>query len=251
LDVIKDIVFEFNYSIFNGREYVKGNVKNLLLKDDFGEKTKLKCLRNYFKNYLNKSDTNYVLLSNEETEKFLNTINANGFDTAILLNNIDNLHRFKKLFNFDINLFKTNLKSNKNALIIGPNYEDLSTFKRVVFIDKPLKISSIGNIKTYINTQLTSYTFENLTCDREVMISAFKIIKNGISLMKNSAENIYFDSTRNICLVQFAFAYEVFCELGIVNDSEFPKLVENVKSELENSKIYLGVKRLLEKTYDK
>lgn len=246
LDVSKSLIFEFNYSLFKGKEYFKGVVKKLIFHNDLGNNATLISLRNYFKNAVVLNDNNFEKLSTNSIQNLLNDVKPNGFGNALIIHNPDNLKYYKSLNSFEYSIYEPKFKNNRNTIIIGCDLTKLQGYDRVIFLDKPIKICGLKNIKTIINDEIEPLDYTKLNVNRELLISTYKTIINGINLMKKSPENIYFDSLSTVSLEQFAFSFEVFCELKIFDCSNGVKFNKGVKNDLENSIIYNTVKNILE-----
>ncbi len=245
-DLSKTLIYELNYSLFKGKEYFKGNVKNLILSNNLGNKSILNSFRNYFKNLFSLNGNNYETLSTFAIQNIINELKPNGFGTALIVQNPENLKYYSGLDTFEYSLFSPKFKNNLNTIILGCDLSKLQGYERVIFLDKPINSLGFNNIKTIINDEIESVNLSRISLDRELLISIYKSIVNGINLMKNTPESIYFDGLSAVSFEEFAFAFEVFCELNIFEIDNCVKFNKGVKNDLENSLIYKRLKEILE-----
>ena len=108
---------------------------------------------------------------------------------------------------------------------------DLSSYDEIIYLDKPLSV--VNGVKSTV-CELPSFDFSLVSTDRNVMGAEFRRIKELIKYGKNrvdiikESENPY----------QTAFSLEVFIELGFIHEDRALFIVDGVRNDLSNSKIY-------------
>lgn len=233
LPINKTLIIEFSYSLFKGREYIKGILKKYVT--DYSsvealqkflfqnEVRKLKCAQKFF----------------DDNTK-LDTINVSvrqGFGTLYVLNDISNLKRFE-LKNLNIYINKLPENNFTNSVLICPDYIP-NGFDRVIYLDNPILLIN-SDAKTYINQDhVENTTFSGVELERTVFGRIFSNLKKLSGVRYFSALELYEYTDKSFDFKTFAVAVEVLLELEILivkNDSIY---VDNQKTnQLTNSKIY-------------
>ena len=234
----KTIVFEPRVSVFNGRESVKGYVKNVISVINDDESVELAL----FENQLSAAaeSENYVILCTEETQKMICAAKKEIYGTLFVLNDPETEKKFSGLDGMERELIKSPVKGNVNKLCYGVSDGDFGNYERVVFLDKPLYMPII-NAKTYINTEFSGFKKSGLDLSREALGKTYvslRDIKNGFSSVAEACEKI---GEKN--LKQIVFALKVFEELGLAVQKNGRYFVEGGKKcDLNSSVIYRRVK---------
>jgi len=241
----KTLVFEPCLSVYNGREYIKGYVKDIESEYCGSEKEKLYIFRNNIIQTLNDSSLDYVFNNTEEINNKIKE-NINGYGCCFVLNDIENLRYFKEAENLRQEIYTPVLKNLSNILLISPVKTDLSGYNEVVFLDKPLASTIIFNKKIIVNNELLGYNFINrIETGRERMLEIYSFIKNSQTKEGCNSIELFFNTNPPYPCEEFIFAAEVFLQLNLISFvGESVIINRNVKSDLNNSKLYAKVNEI-------
>ncbi|MBR1968173.1 MAG: single-stranded-DNA-specific exonuclease RecJ [Clostridia bacterium] len=231
LPVEKTVVFEINVSTFKNRESIKGFPKHVNL--NYGD---FSCLKNHiFINELKKLSEN----GNNYKETTADNIPlGTGVGTLYAVNDVENLNIYPTLKNLPIYLFTPESKNPIDCIVVSPK-QIPEEYDRVVYLDSPLKVLS-SRAEAIVVKDVCGYKFlQDLSVER----SDFARIFNKLLLLNNKPfKDVYdfterFNNGENAYL--FAFAVEVFLELGIfkIKNGLFTHN-ETVKNALTNSALY-------------
>lgn len=245
LPVNKKIVFEPTYSVFRGKESVKGISKNIICEyGDFGE-VKFFAFRNELLNILNaekikKSAEDKEIIKGYEPQNIY--VTEEGYGTIYTVANPKNIplsimenSKIKKYFSHP------EQKGARNCLVVSLS-EIPQAFNRVVYIDKPLYLYDEND-----NLDSSLKYLEGIKSDRQNLAEVYGLLtekcgKNFIDSASFYLENM---SEINISAKQFIFATEVFMELGFFKSNNGVLRLENKqKTPLDNSKIYRKIQSL-------
>ncbi len=231
LPIEKHVIFESNFSVFRGKESVKGTVKNIVAEfGDFSGVENFLCQRSLEK--LNSLDI-------AEKPKFVSTVPHTPYDygTVYAISDYNNLRLYPALNNLPKVLGAPKHKNFKNVIVFGLE-SVLEGYNRVVYLDKPLTFVK-GYEESYCIDNVVGYGWiKNVSTDREVMIEYF----NKISTFVGKANEDIISGIENDKTVnqkQFIFALCVFKELGIFYFLDGVLKKDNkIKSSLTNSTVY-------------
>ncbi len=237
LPVRKTLVYEPNYSVFKGREFVKGYLKGLSL-----DLNNLSLLNEHvFRHNL----INIIAFDGAKaTNTSRNEIAINkGYGTMYVVSSVNTLADYQIPEEMKVCLFDVPLITNENCVVISPN-EFPENYKRIVFLDKPIYLPNREGI---VVCDRCYDGFSNLKTDRSTFAEIFSyLVSLNNERFINSAvqaENASMPFSEN----QFIFTTEVFLELGIfyIQDGVL-KLDKNKKNALTNSVIYNTICSILE-----
>lgn len=127
--------------------------------------------------------------------------------------------------------------------------EDLSNYKNLVFLDRPLSLGYIDNL--LLNKDCNVYYVDNLKAVKELKKDLLEYSKLGNvymkiceSIRKFSNFDIYslfldIEKTTNVNYNNFVLALHIFIDLGLIKevDNKFT-IVKGVKNPINNSKLY-------------
>lgn len=231
LPIKKHIVFEFNASVFKGKEYFKGFVK--CVSPDYSD---LSCLSLYAIN------EQLSMLENEQGEFEYIDKNAvkqtSGIGTLYVVNDVENLKEYQNLKNKGKSFGYPQSKNCSDELVVALNKEVVG-YDKIIYLDKPLQPIK-SKVKTFVVQDFCGYKFvEKLSTDRNdfaQIYSHFMGLKNKpvVDLVSFVEQNCaYFEKE------QLLFGLKVFIELNIfaVVNGKFVHN-EKVKNTLTNSSIY-------------
>lgn len=232
----KSILLELNYSVFKGRESVKGFVKNVITNFENFNDADLYA----FKNQLD-------LIKSQEKDgdepKTSDITLESGYGTLYVILDPKNLPKEDK--GLKTYYFEVPVKNSANCIVVSPN-QAVDGYDRIVYLDKAV---------TYFDIEPT-YKGCNFV-DKNRFIDMIDVDRNSVAYVYNTLianEGKAFINSVEFCrklrlesfakLVQFVFATEVFIELGLFNvEDGIIRKVEGVKSPLDNSKIYSKIRK--------
>lgn len=246
-DKNKTFIVDISYKVFNNIDYTQAMIKD------------------YFVEPVEKFEEYIMTFCGEEISVFKPTcididkafeILDGGFGTCYIAYFKDSYDKFAKQIkskNLEnkiiINGTSSDLKRGKNTLILSPSAkQDLTYYRKIVYIDKPFDLGFIDNLDLYINAEV--YFLENgskkLTAldipSYEELGKIFISIKSVINQNFNSFKSIYTEIKENIGITyeKFCICLCTFIDLGIIIYTDTHKLAldKNVRNKLENSVLY-------------
>ncbi len=234
LPLNKTLIVELSYSLFKGREYVKGILKNYLL--DFSNVSLLE--ESLFQNEVKKlKDTEKIYDAVNDKIDTINVSIRQGFGTLYVLNDISNINHFElNGVNIYINKFPEN--NFINSVLICPDYLP-SGFDRIIYLDNPIyKLNS--DSKTFINQDyIENNVYNGVSLDRNVFGVIFNQIKSLSGSFYSQATDLYPLTDKSFDFKTFTVALETFLELGLLYVQNGSIFVDGRKTtQLTNSKIY-------------
>ncbi len=246
LDIInspaqKHIVFEPNLSIYNGRQSLKGYVRNFEYKIINNERLALDCFKQYLLGVFNHSQENFESCDNSAIEGLISKYKEDG-STVFAVNSIETLRKYR-LGKMNCSLYLPQGKGLTSELIIAlRDCADLSP-ERVIYLDKPFgKLAKVGNCKNYYVADLNAFDIDDLSTEKTVFAEVFNILKFNRFYGKSSIDVALGILNKNISQKQIVFCLEVFIELGIFAFNQGSLQINTkVKSDLLKSEIYLSV----------
>lgn len=234
----KVIVFEPKISVYNGRESLKGYVKNVFPIVNDGEAVKQSLFENQLKN--EKENGNYEIIDNNAAREFIREAEKEIYGTLFVLSDPETAKNFPELKNTEKQLLKPCARGNLNVLCYGLSSGDYGEYERVVFLDKPLFVP-YTDTKTYVNTEINGFNFDSSHADRDELIAIylkFKKLTDGFSSVKEACVK-----TGETYAEKVIFALKVFEEIGLIEKRGGKYLVvSGKKCDLNASVIFNRVK---------
>jgi hypothetical protein len=245
----KRIVFEYNVSVFRGKEYIKGFVRDVIYGNDAAKYVAEEIAFNNLSSAalqacacdvtdIDEGQANSLLADSEE------------YGTAYVVNDYSTLKRYSNAVGKDVNVFNLASKNLANTIIVSPLYDvDLSGYKRIVYLDNPAKItlSSLVGKQVFVCRDVCGTAWaDKLDTDRISMLGVFKKLSaNAYNLDGATAEELAIKNDLGCTKVQLLFCLKVFEELNLLAFTN-GKLTINrgVKTELANSQLYSLVSSL-------
>lgn len=260
LPVKKTVIFEINRSVFNGKEYVKGFVKNVLA--DKGDLSVLDpfVIRNELKKVAERKNENGGdKLSDkcaDKTTSFDVKPIEKGLGTVYAVSDYKNLKYYGYGENGEdeegkrpeIYFFRPPERSAADCVVISPK-ELCGEHGEIVYLDKPLALKDFS-LPVSVNENLSGFArfLRDISVERDefARVFSYMLTLNGKAFV-GSAE-AYSEYKPSFSPAQFVFCAETFIELGIFK-AENGRLTYDarVKSALENSAIYRAVKEAVAK----
>ena len=237
LPVDKSLVFEVNYSVFKGREQVKGYLKGFSFMPFDFESVKEYVFAHELVNITRFKGKNFTKILTSDV------VIKKGYGTMYAVSNPDALKDYNIPSDIKVSLFENNSVSCENCIVISPeNFPEY--YSRVIFLDKPPYIPDregvfvAGGLNSdYLSLKTDRVTFGDIysylcSLDNVKMISSADTVKTF---------SVPFSS------YQFIFTLETFIELGLFyNDDGRIKRDKNLKNALTNSVIYNTICNIVE-----
>lgn len=236
----KHIVFEPNVSVFNGKQSLKGYVRNFEYKVVNSERLNLDCFKNYLLTVFN-SVVKDETIDNQPIDELIAKY-RNDTATLFAVNDINSLRKYK-LGKMKCSLYAPQGKTAEAELVISLKDCDFSSIKRVIYLDVPFKnFAKVGDCREYYVANVNSFSEASLSTDRKVFADVFNILRFNRFYGKSSIDVALGIVDENISQHQIIFCLEVFLELGIFTFNQGSlQFIPGVKSDLATSKIYKAV----------
>ncbi len=236
----KKLVFEYNISVFRGKEYVKGLVRDVVCEGaDGGDIAEDIAFNNISVLSREEVACEKEYISREEAQSLLD---CGVYGAVFVANSYATLAKFAGTEKKSINFFTFLPKNTTDTIIVSPEADcDFSSFSHVVYLDDPrgVKLSSLAGKKVYICRDFDGFTeVKNIASDRDSLLVVYKNL--------SSLRGVYGESAEDIAQkLGFAppstllFAIKVFEELGLVeiNGGKL-EVIRGKKTALENSSLY-------------
>ena len=235
LELKKSILFESSISAYNGREQAKGIVKQVVFGFENSNELKLLSLKNAFASEKANGVNNFSIIDDNGLKSLINGVTPSGHGTLFILSNPDNYDCYGLIKDYTICPLSLTVSGGKNAVLIGGDLTqvDLAQYHTLIYLDEPIKVIGNDSQNVFVLSK-RSYDFSEILTDRSVLGGEFRnakeLIRRGYSY-----ERILLQSDNAI---QTAFALEVFKELGFIKEDGYIELVEGVRKDLSESKIY-------------
>ncbi len=236
LPISKEVVFEANYSVFKGRESVKGYVKNII--PDYADFSAVKY--HVFLNELRKLTKEGELSPKQITVENI----EKGYGTLYVLSDVRNVNIIKEKYkNLSCSLFNVLDKNCENTLVISPT-DIPENYKRVIYLDVPMQYVS----NSFSTNGPIGYTaLDIVDFSRDAFANVFNEIKKFKNRLIKDEINMY-----SLCNCQyneytFLTCLSIFIELGFFEIQNGTLLYnERIKRPLTDSKIYSKISILKE-----
>ena len=234
----KTITFELSLSTFNGKEYLKGYVKQVIQRPIFSDRVTFKSLYEHFSLYKKENVKVLKTQSVNDIQCLIDEDLKSSKNTLFVISNKETLKLYKNLEKLE--MVESGFYSNaKNTLAYGFSSKIPDGVDRVVYLDNPLIYPKFDGEVIVANATAFD-TFIDL--DRAKMGKLYKSIC-AVCQSSYRAFEIYDNLKEEYSLSDVCFALAVFIELGfIVYDKAF-KVANSVKKQLEQSIIYASKKQ--------
>ena len=239
-EMTKLIVFEPNVSVFNGRESLKGFIKEIMPVCTQNEGVEAAVLSSQL-DLLNQKGE-YQEINSLELEQILNKAKKDIYGTLFIVNDFATLKKFSATESFNKSVLGANKKGNINLITFGTNGDIPQGYKTVVYLDKPLSVVET-DARVYVNTEIDGFNTANLSVDRVEIGKVFVAVRNKPQGFLSALE---IAKECNLNVRQVVFALKVFVELGlIIPQGGRYKAVTGIKRDLDDSSVYRLIKRIL------
>lgn len=208
----KTVVFEPRISVFNGRENLKGYVKEVIPVVGDNDDVKLALFENQLK--AGECQSDFETIDRKTAQNFIDEAKSEIYGTLLVVNDPETVFKYGGLDGMETDLMAVPRGGNKNKLCYGLSEGDFGEYLRVVFLDKPLFVPRVGT-KAYVVSEIEGFSGDGIKTDRDTMINAYLALKK---------IEVGFTSVKDACLKlnennrkQIAFAIKVFEELGLIS----------------------------------
>lgn len=246
-DLHKKIVFDYNFSTFRGREYLKGFVRSVWYDGESGTDVELDALENRLAALKMPPLDAEPVPEGELDRRMREKISSCAYGLCAVCYDRAVLARYPSLAGIPIEAFNLSSGSVGNAVLTAPDAgEDLSAYREVVFLDAPA--SGVKTGKARLFRAESAQEDWGLNVSREALLGIYASLRayEGAALGDGLA-----GAARALPLAvskkQLVFALAVFRELGLVSiEKGSLRMIRGVKTELGNSEIYTAVSRFTE-----
>lgn len=243
----KRLIFDYNYSVFRGREQIKGYLRDVIYQSE----SCAFAMDSVDVNNLSLAagaevDCDVRTVSRREVQSMLD--NRDEYGTLFVASDVATLKKYK-CEDVEVNLFTLSSGDLADVILISPSSDcDLSAYETVVFMDRfgPITLPSLEGKTVYVCDEVESGRLGSIDVDRENLLSVFRYVgANSYSLVGETLEEIAENPKLSSSPKQAYFALKVFEQLGLVS-LEQGRLTVNrgVKTQLTNSGLYNFVSSL-------
>lgn len=247
-DLKKTVVFDYNRSVFRGREYLKGFIRTLVYDGGSGAEVELDIFENLIRS-LGRELTAEILPQSELNGLIERKLKECAYGLCCVCHDRAVLQKYPALRNETADVFTLSSGSAGNTVLIAPDPDtDLSAFREIVFLDGPACGVVTGKARTLAAAETPEALFA-LDVKRETLLGVYSALKGYRGTL---AGDSFAEIARNAKLYgyskeQIVFALAVFEELGLVScEGGFVRFAQGKKTELTNSAIYSAVMGLQE-----
>ena len=240
----KKILFEPGVSFFNGKEYLKGYVKDV----EFAVNPTEKVVLEAFRVSLNTAKTDKIAAFKiaEEVKNEAERASEDCYGTIFALYNPLAVSRYPFLVPLDKTIYASEERNLRNNLVVAPLKSEITGFKKVFYLDRPLGAPfDFSGEEEIVASDFYAFDYKKLSVDRSVFAEVYKELKNSSGKKIFSSVEYALVSRLGLKKMQVVFVTEVFVELGFVAFEDGRLIVKKCDGkELSNSKIYSAVKAL-------
>lgn len=241
----KLVTFEPNVSYYNGRESLKGYVRGIEYEVVENERLNLECFKCDLLSVFNGGES-YEVADNATIAQLIEDAKQRGNGTMFAVCNSENLKKYN-LGEMRRDLFRPQLNTPNNALVISLKPCDGNGIKNVVYLDKPFgNVATVIGAPNYVVSTLPAFNYKGLSIDRAVFAEVFRLLKYNRFYGKSSVDVALGIVNERLTKKQIIFSLEVFIELGIFFFAQGALQYNSaIKTDLAKSKIYNAVSNFL------
>ena len=233
LPLNKTLFIEMNYSVFKGKEYFKGVLKNYTV--DYSDLSVIK--NDVFYNEIEKIKTNTIDNTNVN---YINSDSVNilgGFGTLYVVTDPENLKKYD-VSGLDVHFNKIESCNYANAILVSPA-EIPTYYDRIIYLDLPLAIIPSNAEKYVVKDVLVSSLITDVKTSREDLGKIFMGLKKISGRRYVSSYELAKTVGAEFGFTSSLFAIEVFNELNLTQVKDGRYLVNDaVFNPLTNSNVY-------------
>lgn len=239
-EMTKLVIFEPNISVFNGRESLKGYVKEVLTVCEKSDNVDSAVFNAQF-DLINQRGE-YQEINSLQAEQILKNAKKDIYGTLFIINDYSTLAKFSLTESFNKSVLVASKKGNINLITLGTDGFVPQGYKTVVYLDKPLSVVET-DARVYVNTEINGFDVSSLSLDRVELGKIYMAVKNRPQGFLSAVE---IAQECNINVKQVVFALKVFIELGlIIPQAGRYQAVVGIKRDLTDSSVYRSIKRIL------
>ncbi len=246
-DVRKTIVYEYNLSMFRGREYLKGFVRAVLADGKSGREVELDAFEGQL-HALGVPPAGMAMNTEELNELLSDRLRACAYGLAAVYFSRDTLRAFPALQGLPVDVFRLSSPNVGNTVLYAPEDGcDLSAYREVVYLDAPAGSPCVtGGAKVYYNGEICGYeALKKSEVRREELLKIFAAVRTAHLKGDTLAEAAAFGRGLGFGEKQLLFALSVFEELGlIVLGGGEVHIIRGEKKDLNDSSIYTAAVRM-------
>ena len=237
----KQIVFEPNVSVYNGRQSLRGYVRNFEYKVVNNERLNLDCYKQNLLTVFNGGKNNQSV-DNQSIDELIAKYKSDS-STIFAVNDINSLRRYK-LGKMQCSLYYPQGKNTEAELVISLKDCNPVNVKRVIYLDNSyFNRANLGAGIYYHHSNINAFSSVEVSTDRKVFANVFNILRFNRFYGKSSVDVALGIQNESISPYQIIFCLEVFLELGIFTFVQGAlQYSSQVKSDLSLSKIYSSMK---------
>jgi len=240
----KSILFEPGVSTFNGREFLKGYVRDVEFTVKPTEKVVLEAFRISLLTLENDEKTPFK--AEDEVVSEAKEAAKDCYGTIFALYNPLNIDKYPFLSVMDKTIYASEEKNLKNNLVVAPSKNVLTGFKTVYYLDRPLGFPyAFSGTENIVASESYAFDYTKLSVDRQVFITVFGYIKSSRGMKVANSVELALRCGLPVKKMQIVFATEVLRELGLVEFNSGALVVnKGYGKQLDTSPIYSAVKAL-------
>lgn len=243
----KTLVYEYNLSLFRGKEYLKGFVRAVL--PSGGGEAGPEAFENLLRSVRGKkidADTDTAAMDALIAQKRAEC----AYGLCAVCSRIETLAAFPSLSGVPADVFRLSSGNAENVVLYAPDFGcDVSGYRDVVFLDTPpANALETGRAEVHVNGGICGYEqLLRLPTDRSELLSVFALLRSRLPEVTGGS---YAEAAKNcgslgLDAETFIFALAVFEELGLIAlEGDRLKMFRGKRTELAASKIYSAVLRL-------
>lgn len=248
-DIKKTLVYEYNLSVFRGKEYLKGFVRAVLPAGGGSAAPEI------FENTLLSLRGTPVSADagTAELDAFLAKARAAcPYGLCAVCYDVATLSAFPSLAGLPADVFRLSAGNCENVVLIAPDPGcDLSGYRDVVFLENPPALAlRTGSAAVRVNGELSARApLRALSTRREELLAVFQALRSQAERVSGEsyAQAAVSCDSFGFSVQEFIFALAVFAELGLVTLSDGRlRVVRGKKTELSASPLYRAVEKLKE-----
>ena len=242
---IKQVLFEPSYSVFGGKEYVKGIVKDVFPSEFDDEEFKLAC---EFGSAATLSNGDAFGYAKREKINDLTELVKVKYGVAFIVYDKEELKKYPELVGLETNAFAPTKRNLKTAIFVAPyDSGELEDYETFVFLDRPYGDFPVPYGKKVVLAKgfNPEKYLDGVDLSRENMVKIYGEIKTLKGKMISNAFCAYTALKSTDSVVEFTIGYETFLELGFFYyDGGVLRVNPTAKSSLENSAFYRAAKKV-------
>ncbi len=239
----KKLVFEYNISRFKGREYVRGFVRDVIYRPDCGAYA-ADCIaaNSVLRACLAEADCSPVCRTGAEIDALMAQEDG-GYGTLYIAEDYATLKKYKNSARFPVDIFNLSARNLADVILVAPRPDcDFSGFRRVVWLDAPLKITfpSLAGKEVIVCSNIAGTApLASIDCSRGRMAEIFSYLAaNAGTLEGTCAEEVAMLADCPYKRGELVFALKVFEQLGLCGFSPRFVVYRGIKTDLKNSVLY-------------